>query len=64
MHAEEEYVTIHRWKSNSWLSDESIEDSFLNKVIESHYGGYDAEEIEIKEEDSENLSESFLNCFS
>jgi hypothetical protein len=53
----EKHLKLHIWKSDEFESeDENSEGDFLSKVIESKFGDFDDENIEIIEEDYEKPS--------
>lgn len=50
-------MTLHIWRDGSFEAEsDSADEDFLSKVIETNFGNFDDENIEIIEEDYEKPS--------
>jgi hypothetical protein len=53
----EKHLKLHIWKKDEFeTEDDNSEEDFLSKVIETNFGDFDDENIEIIEEDYEKPS--------
>lgn len=59
-----EKLKLFLWRDEDWNADESQEEKFLDRVIELNYDEFDANLIEISEENVEEPSEEFIASFS